>query len=291
MRTEDIKYIMEICQCGSVTKAADNLNISPQGLGKALRHLESELGCHIFERGHNGVRVTPLGTEIVEHFAKILQEENHIYRLVENSSETMGVERIILIESELSEMLINSIKKYEKESGRRYEIVFCTNEQETENDFLTGNYAYRICSRHNCINSRKYLSIPLFTMRHTPVVSKGSSLCKKSAPQWFDLDGYTILIEGNDFPYVEFLKRRLEAYGIHVVYKTPSDKLYLFSYLERHPDAVFFAAEQDIDILTERGKCTTVELDPPHEVDVILQCRSDEPDKGFVDFIKELYRN
>ena len=40
MRTEDLKYVMEVYKTRSISKAAERLNISSQGLGKAMKAFE-----------------------------------------------------------------------------------------------------------------------------------------------------------------------------------------------------------------------------------------------------------
>ena len=41
---ERIAYFLQVCECGTVSKAAEELYISPQALNKQLRTLEDELG-------------------------------------------------------------------------------------------------------------------------------------------------------------------------------------------------------------------------------------------------------
>lgn len=65
MRSEWLDYFCDIARLGSIAAAA-NLNcMTPQGLGKSIRSLESELGVTLLERGPNGVGLSPAGTYLL----------------------------------------------------------------------------------------------------------------------------------------------------------------------------------------------------------------------------------
>ena len=48
MEINQMKYFLEVCNCGSMAKAAEKLHITQQGISIGLRRLESELGCNLF---------------------------------------------------------------------------------------------------------------------------------------------------------------------------------------------------------------------------------------------------
>ena len=48
MNTAALTYFLETCRCGSFSEAAERLYLSPQGISKAVRTLEEELGCPSF---------------------------------------------------------------------------------------------------------------------------------------------------------------------------------------------------------------------------------------------------
>ena len=45
MEINQIRYYIEVCSCGSISRAAEKLHMSQQGLSMAIRRLETELGC------------------------------------------------------------------------------------------------------------------------------------------------------------------------------------------------------------------------------------------------------
>ena len=57
----DIKYfeyVIEIVECGSINKAAQNLQMLQPNLSVCIKNLEQELGFPIFRRQHRGIRLT-----------------------------------------------------------------------------------------------------------------------------------------------------------------------------------------------------------------------------------------
>ena len=55
MDTKDIRGFIRSFELRSINKAAGDLFISPQGLGKAINRLEAELGVMLFDRTPNGL--------------------------------------------------------------------------------------------------------------------------------------------------------------------------------------------------------------------------------------------
>jgi len=58
---ERIAYFLCVCECGSVTKAAAKLYISPQALNKQIRTLEAELGEPLLRRTTRTLSLTDFG--------------------------------------------------------------------------------------------------------------------------------------------------------------------------------------------------------------------------------------
>ena len=57
-----VYYFLEICKTGKMSKAAENLHITQQGLSVSMRRLEEELSCDLFYRKSNGLVLTEDGS-------------------------------------------------------------------------------------------------------------------------------------------------------------------------------------------------------------------------------------
>ena len=78
MEINQVYYFLEICKTGKMSKAAENLHITQQGLSVSMRRLEEELSCDLFYRKSNGLVLTEDGQffkteaeKVVKHFEKI----------------------------------------------------------------------------------------------------------------------------------------------------------------------------------------------------------------------------
>ena len=81
----DVLTALSIAEAGSMNKAAKALNISQPSLTRAVALLERSLGGRVFERGARGVRLTDLGTQVMEHARAI---RAHAVRLRRSVCET-----------------------------------------------------------------------------------------------------------------------------------------------------------------------------------------------------------
>lgn len=72
MQTRHLKYVIEIAQWGSITKAAARLWMSQQALSRILENIEQELGFKIFERTNKGVVATAKGEEFLSDLISVM---------------------------------------------------------------------------------------------------------------------------------------------------------------------------------------------------------------------------
>ncbi|MDR5760301.1 LysR family transcriptional regulator [Caballeronia sp. LZ035] len=66
METRNLKYFLAIADAGSVTRAAEVLDIAQPALSQALSRMERDLGVKLFSRTRRGAQLTPAGEAIVE---------------------------------------------------------------------------------------------------------------------------------------------------------------------------------------------------------------------------------
>lgn len=78
MEISQLRYFLELCRLGSMSKAAASLNISTQGISVAIRRLESELGVELFFRGSKGVILTETGKSVRNEAESIIRHLDRI---------------------------------------------------------------------------------------------------------------------------------------------------------------------------------------------------------------------
>lgn len=74
MQIDSLRYFVELARAGSFYSAAKSVFISQQGLNKAVKALETELGVKLVERERRGVRLTKTGEAFLGHAQTILAD-------------------------------------------------------------------------------------------------------------------------------------------------------------------------------------------------------------------------
>ena len=74
MNQRQLKYFLQVYKTGSITNAAKELFITPQGLSKTINALEKELGVPLFLHKNNRIIPTDYATRLVAHAKNILDE-------------------------------------------------------------------------------------------------------------------------------------------------------------------------------------------------------------------------
>jgi DNA-binding transcriptional LysR family regulator len=68
----DLRYFVAVAEDLHFTRAAERLFISQPALSKQIRMLERQLGAPLFDRGRDGVRLTPVGQALLPHAREVL---------------------------------------------------------------------------------------------------------------------------------------------------------------------------------------------------------------------------
>lgn len=87
MRLDQLKYLIHVAEVGSITKSAEDLYISQQGLSQAIQQMEIELGVTLFHRERNKLTITDAGNKTVEKAREILSTYNELLSILEAFTE------------------------------------------------------------------------------------------------------------------------------------------------------------------------------------------------------------
>ena len=81
MTNNQIKYMIEVAETGSVNQAARNLYISQSALSNAIMSVEQEFGRKIFNRSSRGMTLTPFGKLFIAYITPIHQQLTQLYAM------------------------------------------------------------------------------------------------------------------------------------------------------------------------------------------------------------------
>ncbi len=84
------RYFVKVVECGSMTKAAEQLRIAQPALGLQVRQMEEDLGVALLERHSRGVLPTLAGQLLYERGRQILAMDEAVRREVQSFGSTIA---------------------------------------------------------------------------------------------------------------------------------------------------------------------------------------------------------
>ena len=81
MTLTELRYIVAVAREKHFGRAAETCFVSQPTLSVAIKKLEDELGVPLFERAANEVRVTAVGTRVIEQAQRVLEEASAIKQI------------------------------------------------------------------------------------------------------------------------------------------------------------------------------------------------------------------
>lgn len=87
MNIKNLEYFKTICDCKSIAKAAKVLYLTPQGLSRIIKSIESEFETQLLIRTVSGIQLTETGQYLYEKIPEVL----HSYESIRN--EILSIER------------------------------------------------------------------------------------------------------------------------------------------------------------------------------------------------------
>ena len=288
MRTEHIKYVIEVYKTRSISKAAERLNISSQGLGKAIRAFEESLGCELFERDYYGVRPTPMCEYIYNEMSEVLDKASTVERMISDFKNSGQPEYIVMMESVMANMIEEILPDYNAKYLKNIvPVTLPLSDIEIEKVFEDKQYSYRICTKE-LIENDAYKTYPLTTLHFHPLVSSTSHLCSKTHISIDDFRGMTLLTEDASRQYVIYFNALCKEAGIEVMIRNTHDKFLIPKLLTQNNNYVFLGQRADISkmLMTEKTDLMILKMEPAFETNIIIQCREGHIDPALLNSIR-----
>lgn len=84
MRLRHIEVFHAVYTSGSMTNAANSLNVSQPSVSKVLAHAEQQLGFRLFERTRGKLVPTPEAHALFKHVSAVYQDVDHLRQVAKN---------------------------------------------------------------------------------------------------------------------------------------------------------------------------------------------------------------
>lgn len=89
MDWDQLKYFLYIAKSGSLSRAAKALKVNHSTVSRRLTTLEKSLQTRLFEKNHEGVKLTSAGEQLLEHALKMELQANAALQSVAGQGETL----------------------------------------------------------------------------------------------------------------------------------------------------------------------------------------------------------
>ncbi len=192
MDIRQMRYFMEICRLGSVSRAAESLFVSQQGLSSSIRRLEQELDCALFYRKGNSLVLTENGqffldnsVEIVNAFDKL---QNHFRNLGTEENAKVSVLCVYSVISKGPHMLQQAL--LDGVEGLNVSIGECYT---TECPELLDNNAYNFAICYEQDWAARYDTHFLYRVEHCFMVHRTHPLAVYDSISLSQLDGQRMI--------------------------------------------------------------------------------------------------
>jgi DNA-binding transcriptional LysR family regulator len=79
-----LTHVVEVARCGSIRRAAEQLNLTPSAMNRRIQDLEAEVGTPLFERRPRGVKLTTAGEMFVRYARSQIADAERMKSQVED---------------------------------------------------------------------------------------------------------------------------------------------------------------------------------------------------------------
>lgn len=199
MTLQQLKYLIEVADKGSINKAAKSLYISQPSLSNAIKELEEEINIKVFNRTTKGVNLTDEGAEFLVYARQVVEQAKLLEKYIEErpGKQEFGISTrhyslAILSFSELIKEYGGETYNFRLRETKVHEIIKDVREYRSEVGIIYLNRLNeRTIKKHLEDNNLDF--IELFVAKPQILVSRDNPLANKSEVPLEDLIDYPCL--------------------------------------------------------------------------------------------------
>ena len=193
MNKRNLEYFLKVYDMKSISRAAEALYISPQGLSKTISRLEEELGVELFKHKANRIIPTPVAANLAAHAKSILVEydiiENHLFKTGWTKKPakiacSYDVPQMIPTDFFVSFDAMHPELRMQIREYPESMILERLDKSKVEVAIVSGP-----------LDELDYDTIPLFTVPYCLVINKKHPLAEKKTISLEDLDGEPLAVK------------------------------------------------------------------------------------------------
>lgn len=224
MTIKDLENFRTVCEERSITKAARLLYITPQGLSKSIKNLESEWHTQLLNRTTQGITLTETGEYLYQHLPEFLDSYYNIYTNVQKIQQTQNREIDLLsaygILRLVSPECITDFRTKHPEITLRYREY---PDKQVERLFREkeGNVAFTI-GPSEPDDFTEFHAIKLESFPIKLLVNRSHSLSQKQYVEITDLKNEPLYLESSDFYIHHLIIEKCKSAGFtpNIIFET-----------------------------------------------------------------------
>lgn len=198
MNIKDLKWFREICSLKSITKAAANLYITPQGLSKSIKNLENELGVELLQRTPNGITLTPYGDKLYEKSSVLIKDhEDMLYEMEMLKQQESGLIRLCSAYGVFRILGIDFVLNFEQNHPGMNLDYMEFPDIHIDREVAAGYYDVGFAIRP--VLEENLEQIPIFESTVSLLVYEGHRLYNREKVTFADLEGEDLILESKGF--------------------------------------------------------------------------------------------
>lgn len=121
MTLQQLKYVITIAECGSITSAAKKLLVAQPSLSKSVSELEKEMDINIFFRNNRGIYLSEEGIRFLSYARQVVEQ---IELLEQQYKKKENIRQVFSISSQHYAFVVNAFVALVKEYGEsKYEFA------------------------------------------------------------------------------------------------------------------------------------------------------------------------
>lgn len=213
-----IKYVITITECGSMTKAAQQLHVSQSALSLSCKRLEEELGTKIFQRQGRNLELTEAGMRFCEQGREILRMSSALEMEMAEFTNTKVTS--VTYTSELGDFSTEAQKLYRSFYPDCQLAELRDNAQLTVEQLTKGIAAFAITAHDrtdDVLESRLLYEEPMYLF-----VRADSPLAEYDIINVKQLEGETLITQRHDYSISEVMMGFCSEAGIR-----PANRYYV----------------------------------------------------------------
>jgi DNA-binding transcriptional LysR family regulator len=192
---EALRYLLVSAEVGTLGRAARTLGIETASLSRRLHRIEDELGLTLFERGHDGIRLTAGGEATMAHVRRILAGLDALKVTGGNAGlGNIGKVRLGVRLPSVGEPIQGLLKAWRGQNPGVELSVYEMNEREILTAIEERRLDLAFMTKHTLWP--RAVAAPIYRERLLAALPKGHKLERRKTLTWETMRDDTFLVQG-----------------------------------------------------------------------------------------------